>query len=55
MKEKTLAQTNPHLKDTEKRKALIRKHVIDSSAIEGIDPVRLAAYLETHTNQSTST
>ncbi len=33
---KSLLETNPYLKDPEMRKKLFRRHVISSSAIEGI-------------------
>lgn len=46
MEIQALSKTNPYLKDAQQRKALIRKQVIDSSAIEGMDPVRLAKVLQ---------
>lgn len=34
---KSLLETNPYLKDSEQRKRLIRRSVVSSFAIEGID------------------
>ena len=33
---KSLLETNPYLKDPEMRKKMFRRHIISSSAIEGI-------------------
>ncbi|MFI4955838.1 MAG: hypothetical protein ACHQAX_01380 [Gammaproteobacteria bacterium] len=41
MNAKSLSQTNPHIRDPRKRSELFRKIVIDSSAVESIDPLRL--------------
>ncbi len=46
METQSLSKTNPYLKDAQKRRALIRKQVIDSSAVEGIDPKRIAGVLD---------
>ncbi len=37
MKAKPMSETNPHLKDPMKRYQALRRSVISSSAIEGID------------------
>lgn len=50
MKTQPLSKTNPHLKDVRKRNALIRKQIIDSSAVEGIDAKRLNKILPKNPN-----
>lgn len=36
MKKKSLLETNPYLKDAQKREAMITRAVLSSSAIEGV-------------------
>lgn len=50
MKSETLSQANPHIRDSQKRSAIFRKNIIDSSAIELIDPKRLQDKLPLNPN-----
>ena len=55
MKQKTLSQTNPYLKDMAKRRLSLVVSVCSSSAIEGIAAKKIVAdYLNRKENQPTA-
>ena len=55
MKKKSLSDTNPYLKDPEKRQAMIARAVISSSAIEGVrKPAVLATTIRKRENSTSS-
>jgi hypothetical protein len=41
MRQKPLSKSNPYMRDATERSRRLRQQVIDSSAVEGIDPHRL--------------